>query len=92
MDFITYITSPQTLISLAIALAWIWGSYKVLEKRVDTHESKICELDKKLEDVKQNQSTQMEDIKSRMASIDMKVNEVSINVAWVMDLLKKRQK
>ena len=92
MGIIEYLTSPQTLTSLAIALWWIWASYKVLEKRVENNEKDIKDMKKEIKDVKENQSTQMEDIKARMASIDIKVNEVSVNVAWVMDLLKKWNK
>ena len=91
-DVLEYILNPQTFISLGIAIAWFRAWYKVLEHRVANNEKDIKEMQTDIKNIKDNQSAQMEDIKSRMASIDIKVNEVSINVARVMDLLKKRQK
>lgn len=44
MDFLEYLTSPQTIISVAIALGWIWAWYKVLEHRVEQNEKDIKEI------------------------------------------------
>lgn len=52
MEFLEYLTSPQTLISIAIALAWIWAWYKVLEHRVEQNEKDIKEIKSRHLDVK----------------------------------------
>ena len=48
-------------------------------------------MKKEVKDLKEDTATSIEDIKTKMASIDVSIKELSINVAWIIDLFKKQQ-